>query len=215
MISSLAQSDPRPFLRTKRRTKRYTVKEKRDEQSVDRNRLEKGKMWSALQWAQNGRRNRLCSARRRENKKSARREDTGAEPRPSSLNYYLPAYLSTCLPNDLIQLLVSFETSFRDLISNNYSIETSFETSTVRFLSGPRPGLVWMKKNSVTLWSNFINFFFTLMSYFRTPKLPWWFLKAYGKKKLIFLVKKGINLREFLNNFVAFKKLIVSLIFFS
>jgi hypothetical protein len=49
MISSLAQSDPGLLLRTKKRTKRDKVKAKRDEQSVDRNRLEKGKMWSALQ----------------------------------------------------------------------------------------------------------------------------------------------------------------------
>ncbi|CAK9195237.1 unnamed protein product [Sphagnum troendelagicum] len=43
MISSLALSDPGLLLRTKKRTKRDKVKEKRDEQSVDRNRLEKGK----------------------------------------------------------------------------------------------------------------------------------------------------------------------------
>lgn len=43
MISSLTRSDPGLFLRTKKRTTRYNVKEKPDEQSVDRNRLEKGK----------------------------------------------------------------------------------------------------------------------------------------------------------------------------
>jgi hypothetical protein len=71
MISSLAQSDLRLFLRTKKRTKRYKVKEKRDEQSVDVERAAMSAKWEKKQTVQ-------CATQREQEEREKRRHRSGA-----------------------------------------------------------------------------------------------------------------------------------------